>query len=157
MAEVQSLMYIPTTKKKKTQTACRQLLLILPALNEGEESFLQGDNPITTVFENYGSSITNNFLDSFDWIRILRLLPEPVMQGLTYPEENEFIPLPGFAPASTILTSVVGHEMMHNAHTLSGVTKFVPTEGLANGVEMDPRLNDNVFSTFRAPTWEVIT
>lgn len=131
--------------------------LILPMLEDGPNSFQAGDNPVTTIKENLGSSIYNNYYDTEEWSLEAPGLPIYVLNGKTYPEQNgdqNIVPLPEFPVDPTkILDFVVGHEYLHNTQTLQGTTQFLPTEGQAAGIEMDPRLNHGVFSFFRQNRW----
>jgi len=128
--------------------------LIFPELEDGPNSFQAGDNPVTTLVENYGDPIFNVFYDTDIWNFALLGLPLPVMSGETTPEENPAVPLPEFFVDPTkILNTVVAHEFSHDTQFMQGMIFFLPTEGQAVGIEQDPKLNDSVFSGFRGSTW----
>lgn len=130
--------------------------LQLPEENEGPFPHAEGDNPITTVKEQF-SSLSSHTL--YDWDEFaLGELPISVLTGETsYPENVNTTVAPVVLPPAETFSAVVIHEFAHQTHFASGMLYFVPTEGMADGLSMDTRANRNILWSFtRAQRWTQI-
>lgn len=110
-----------------------------------------GDNPVTKVKERYSSVSATTLWDNDIWNFDALRLPLAVLKGeVSYPENASTTAIPTPVGAADSLIFVNAHEFTHQAQFASGVIQFLPAEGMAVGVELDPHASAEAFAPFRA-------
>jgi len=123
--------------------------------------FAPGDLPSSTFIEGYGAPSLMNMYDNVEWSKKALGLPKTLMSGdvaFTYPENVGAAPVPTILTSDEILSSVVSHEFAHNTQYAGGYVGYLPVEGMATGLEQDPKLGQvsathSAWLAFRPRAW----
>lgn len=108
-----------------------------------------GDNPLTVLGEKYSTPSSTTWFDNDQWTIDSRGLDIDVLTGKYCPEEARRTPRFTTVSFPHAFTNVGGHEFKHMVQYATGTLNLLPLEGLATALEMDPKLNRNVFPPFR--------
>lgn len=123
----------------------------IPEENVNGSKYAAGDCPNTTVVEKYSIVSTISSFDNSDWNLLFLSLPLSVLTGQSsYPENVSTTVLPRSVDAVDSYQVVDNHEFTHQVQNTTGVIQFLPAEGMAVGIELDPYASSNMFGPFRA-------
>jgi len=126
--------------------------------------FAAGDLPSSTWIEGYGAPSLINMYDNAEWSMNAFGLPKTLMGGdvaFTYPENVGAAAVPTTLTSDQMLSSVVSHEFAHNTQAAGGHNQFLPVEGMATGLEQDPKLGQvsathSTWLAFRPRRWSQV-
>ncbi len=122
-----------------------------PVIDYCGVNYEEGDNPVTTVKEQYSTTSTITAFDNTSWAQIIFKLPNSVITAQTsFPENVSTTVVPAITTSEEAYTQVIMHEFVHTTQYASGMGTYVPVEGMAVGVEMDVKSTGNIFATYRS-------
>lgn len=107
--------------------------------------FPGGDNPNTTLKEIYALPSCTTISESTKFQFFSYRLPREVLNGKFCPEQVTQIPPFESLSVADASVGVIGHEFMHLMQSGSGVIFALPYESMAQGMQLDPKLNKNLF------------
>jgi hypothetical protein len=109
-----------------------------------------GDSPLTLFGEDFGVPSAITLFDNSEWRDQVWRIPHNVMLGEVCPEKISKVPALQTVSVADAFHIVAGHEFMHSMQDSSGSTVLLPAESMAAGIEMDSRLNIDLFIGFRS-------
>jgi hypothetical protein len=126
----------------------------VPHENENGRHFARGDNPLTRVVEKYSSIGSTTLYDFEVWNLAAVRLPFDVLKGKTsFPENVSTTAIPTDVSGADTFITVNVHEFTHQAQFASGSALFLPSEGMAVGIELDTHASGETFLPLRAGTF----
>ncbi len=147
--------------------------VVLPLMNGGSQSFdvytvpVQdinsytagldsqdvSDSPLSRFGEDYSVPSSVTLYDNSEWPTQVWRIPHDVMTGEVCPEKISKVPRLKTVSVADTFHLIAGHEFMHAMQDASGSGYLLPAEAMAEGIEMDSRLNANLFAGFRSSSF----